>query len=164
MDVPAGFRRENSQQQNFRLFNPLKISTTIDDPSLNKVNHPTQVLELISDHKLNQLSSESLQTQQQDSETSTTNPISTTHTSTSLGIPLVRSVDKVSSSLPKHISMTEEFLRTCVGFRRIDTLKQHLQSLYQPTISLDKTTPDAVLDVGYFATLRKKNRSTTPVP
>ena len=36
--------------------------------------------------------------------------------------------------------------------------------MYQPTISIDKTTPDAVLDPGYFAMLRKNYRSTTPVP
>jgi hypothetical protein len=79
-------------------------------------------------------------------------------------IPLVRSVDKVSSTLPQVISMSEDFIRGCVGFRRIDTLKQNLNLLYQQTIRLDKTPPDAILDPGVFATMRKKPRNTVPVP
>jgi hypothetical protein len=60
--------------------------------------------------------------------------------------------------------MTEDYLRSCVGYRRIDTLKKNLACLYQPTITLDHTPPDAILDPGYYATLRKKDRSTVPVP
>ena len=36
--------------------------------------------------------------------------------------------------------------------------------LYQPTVTLDHTPPDAFLDPGYYATQRKKDSSTTPVP
>jgi len=43
-------------------------------------------------------------------------------------------------------------------------LKRHLKDLYQPTIHLDNTPPDAILDPGYLATLHKKDRNTTPVP
>jgi hypothetical protein len=79
-------------------------------------------------------------------------------------IPIFRSVDKVSSSLPHTISMTEDYLRSCVGFRCIDTLKRYLKDLYQPTIHLHNTPPDAILDPGYLATLCKKDRNTTHVP
>jgi hypothetical protein len=60
--------------------------------------------------------------------------------------------------------MTEDYLRSCVGYRRIDTLKKYLACLYQPTITLDHTPPDTILDPGFYATLRKKDRSTIPVP
>lgn len=60
--------------------------------------------------------------------------------------------------------MTEDYLRSCVGYRRIDTLKRNLSSLYQPTITLDHTPPDATLEPGYYATMRKKDRNTNPVP
>jgi len=36
--------------------------------------------------------------------------------------------------------------------------------LYQNTVNIDHTPADAVLDEGYFATLKKKDRNTTPVP
>jgi hypothetical protein len=72
-------------------------------------------------------------------------------------VPIVHSVDKVSSSLPKVITMSEDFLRGCVGFRRIDTIKQYLPTLYQETIKLDHTPPHAILDPGHFATMWKKS-------
>ncbi len=55
-------------------------------------------------------------------------------------------------------------IRASVGFRRIDTIKGHLHDLYQDTICLDPTPPDAILDKGDLATLRKTPRNTTPVP
>jgi hypothetical protein len=51
-------------------------------------------------------------------------------------IPIVRSVDKVSSSLPKSIMMTEDFLHSCVGFCQVDTLRKHFKQLYQDTVFL----------------------------
>jgi hypothetical protein len=50
-----------------------------------------------------------------------------------------------------------------VGFCHIDSLKQHLSSLYQDTVSLDSLPPDAVLDMGDLATVKKSARNTTPV-
>jgi hypothetical protein len=78
-------------------------------------------------------------------------------------VPIVRSVDKPSSSLPNTIMMNEDSLRACMGFRRVDLVKKNLSTLYQPTISLDNTPADAVLDPGFYASLRKKDRNTTPV-
>jgi hypothetical protein len=74
-------------------------------------------------------------------------------------IPIVRSVDKVSSSLPKSITMMEDFLHSCVGFCGVDTLRKHKQ-LYQDTVSFDNTLPDAVLDTGCYASLSKKDFNT----
>jgi hypothetical protein len=79
-------------------------------------------------------------------------------------IPIIRSVDKPASSIPHTLTVSEDFLRASLGFRRIDTLKRHLNDLYCPTLRLDSTPPDAVLDSGDFATLRKTARNTTPVP
>jgi hypothetical protein len=71
-------------------------------------------------------------------------------------------VDKSSSSFPKVLTFSEDLLRASVGFRRIDSIKQHLSDLYQNTVRLDSLPVDAVLDEGYFATLRMKNRNTVP--
>jgi len=51
-----------------------------------------------------------------------------------------------------------------LGYRCIDTLKQHLPHLYSASICLDPLPPDAVLSHGDFATLRRSARNTTPVP
>jgi hypothetical protein len=62
------------------------------------------------------------------------------------------------------ISMSEDFLRASVGFRCIDTMKQYFHELYIDNIHLDPTLPDAVLDPGDFASMKKKSRNTDPVP
>jgi hypothetical protein len=60
--------------------------------------------------------------------------------------------------------MSEDFLRACVGFRRVDTIKQHLPNLYSDTIRLASLPADAILDSGDLSTIRKSARNTTPVP
>jgi len=153
LDIPAGFRRNTTHQQNYRYTTPPRKSATISNKDLNS-----------SQTIIHDLLLESTSTTPIHSNVSTSNNTSTNSSSLSQHIPLVRSVDKVSSTLPKVISMSEDFIRCCVGFRRIDTLKQHLDHLYQPTVTLDKTPPDAVLDPGDVATMRKKPRNTVPVP
>jgi len=78
-------------------------------------------------------------------------------------VPIVRCVDKPSSSLPSQLTLTEDIIRSSVGFRCIDTIKRFLPHLYQDTIQLDTSPPDAVLDVGAFATLPKQPRNTSPI-
>jgi hypothetical protein len=126
MNVPAGFRRENLQQQNLRLYTPPNkqsiLSTNTDDmiptttPLEDEIHHD-QKENLANETHSNYLSSGEIQINAEETEIPPNNPINTNHSSDSLCIPLVRSVDKVSSSLPKHISMTEDFLCTCVDFR-----------------------------------------------
>ena len=94
----------------------------------------------------------------------TCDTINTTSSHVPVPIPIIRSVDKPASSIPHTLTVSEDFLRASLGFRRIDTLKQYLKDLYCPTLRLDSTPPDAVLDLGDFATLRKTARNTTPVP
>jgi hypothetical protein len=92
------------------------------------------------------------------------NSSNTNSSSDTIHTPLVRAVDKPSTSLPETIMMTEDFIRACVGFCRIDTLKNQFSNLYLNTIRFDKTPEVAVLDQGLLATMRKSDRNTTPVP
>jgi len=156
LDVPAGFRSTTTRSKQLILHTPPRKSAQKNVSCLQ----------------------ESISTPVHDTDHISTTPLHS-NVSTNLGllsnvnhgpddgthpyIPLIRSVDKPSSSLPQNISMSEDYIRSCVGFRRIDTLKRHIQSLYQPTESLDHTPPDAILDPGYYATQRKKDRNTTPV-
>jgi hypothetical protein len=79
-------------------------------------------------------------------------------------LPIICCVDKPSSSLPSRLTLTEDLIRASVGFWRIDSIKQHLSHLYQDTISLDSSPPDAILDMGDMATLKQSSRNTHPVP
>jgi len=152
LDAPAGFRRDPTSSQNYRYATPPRKTSlpSLDDLDLSQFL-PENLLE-------------SDVTTPVHSNVSTTLTPTTTSSIPPSQIPIVRSVDKVSSTLPEVISMSEDFLRGCVGYRRVDTLKQHLDHLYQPTIKLDSTPPDAILDAGDFATMRKKPRNTVPVP
>jgi hypothetical protein len=60
--------------------------------------------------------------------------------------------------------MNEDHIHACIGFRRIDTIKCHLSTLFQDTIHLDSSPSDAVLDKGDLSTIRKTTRNTTPLP
>jgi hypothetical protein len=88
---------------------------------------------------------------------------SSTSSSDSLFIPIVRSVDKLSSSLPSTISMNEDFIRASVGFRSIDTMKKQFANLYQDTVKLDIMPADAILDQRCHATMQKEARNIVPV-
>jgi hypothetical protein len=150
-NVPAGFQRDTNLQQTYRYATPPRKTRQVDNSSID--NNQDQVLDLEDHTALTPVHSNAVST------TSPPMPSS----DPPMHVPIVRSVDKVSSSLPKVITMLEDFLRGCVSFRKIDTLKQHFSSLYQETIKLDKSPPDAILDSGNFATLRKKSRNTSPV-
>jgi hypothetical protein len=84
-----------------------------------------------------------------------THPIPLPDTTSSLRVPLIRCVNKPSSSLPSRITLNEDFIHASVGFRRIDTMKTYLSTLYHDTIKLDSSPSDAVLDRGDLATIRK---------
>jgi hypothetical protein len=88
---------------------------------------------------------------------------SVTNNSSIVSIPILRCVDKPSSSLPSWLTFTEDIIRASVGFCRIDTIKSHLKDLYQDTICLVSTPADAALDEGDLLTIQKTPRNTTPV-
>jgi hypothetical protein len=153
LEVPVGFRHDTNHSQNYRYATPPRKSESIPSIPFESIQH---------------LLDDSLPVSTPDTPVHS-NVSTSADTSTKLPtpppyIPLVRSVDKVSSTLPQVITMSEDFIRGCVGFRRIDTLKHHLNHLYQDTIKLDKTAPDAILDPGDLAMMRKKPKNTTSVP
>ncbi len=95
--------------------------------------------------------------------TVTTSPNPLPNTSSTVQVPILRCIDKPSSSLPSKLTYTEDFLWVSVGFCRIETLKAQLGQLYADTVKLDNLPPDAVLDSGLLANLKKSPRNTTPV-
>jgi hypothetical protein len=149
LEVPAGFRRLNQWQTDVAYHDSLRHST-IDLPSdtLHDDSSTPSLSPDILDVPIPPTSLESGFIQ----------PPLSNH------IPIVHSVDKTSTLIPSVITMNEDFLRASVGFRRVDTIKQHLPVLYQNTIKLDHTPADAVLASGDLANMRKTKRNTTPVP
>jgi hypothetical protein len=155
MEVPAGFRQTSNHARQIRSYNSLKHNTDlssqeilppatqdVDDSLISSLGNLDLQQELISQHSISP----------------------DAHSSVAGNVPIIPSVDKPSSSLPHVITMTEDYLCSSLGFRHIDTIKQHLPDLYCKSDRLDTSPPDAVLDQGDFATIRKSARNTTPVP
>jgi hypothetical protein len=141
-EIPAGFCQQNTlthQIQDLHLSKEPTSSTVLLDPQ-NIISQPEGCLQ---------------------STNNTTSPDSfdsLANDSSNVSAPILRCIDKPSSSLPSHITFTEDFIHASVGFRRID------HSLYKDTILLDTLPPDAILDQGDFANVQKSVRNTTPVP
>jgi len=139
LEVPAGFRQQSNHQRLLSI-------------------HPVPVVENIS----------SGDAPEQIIETSSMDvsvcPDSVTNLSSQLPVPILRCVDKPSSSLTSKITYTEDFVSASVGCCRIDSIKNKLSDLYQNTIAFDSLPPDAVLDNGNFSTLHKTPRNNQAVP
>lgn len=135
LEVPAGFRHQSAHQrllsQSFAPISAIPSPLELPDDSLDC-------------HSVEPIDSQD----------------SVTNSSSMLPVPILRCVDKPSSSL----TFTEDFVCTSVSFRRIESIKQKFSDLYQHTISFDSLPPDAILDNGDFSTLRKTARNTQPVP
>jgi hypothetical protein len=164
LDVPAGFRQLTSTQRHFTTKTPPRKSTdgdqkanTTSDDSFNLFSSLSSTLPPTSD-----LISEDVC----DAATVVTSNVTNSDelsAQTSNFIPIIRSVDKPSSSLPNTMSMSEDYLKSCVGFRRVDTLKRQFSTLYKSSVKFDDTPPDAIINQGQFATMRKKACTTVPV-
>lgn len=126
LNVPAGYRRDTNHQQQIKQFSPpRKLSELDQTTSSTETSEAFDSLQLLSSMMISS-SNDALDVEHSTSVTD--------QSSSQLHIPIVRSVDKASSLLPQNISMTEDFLRACVGFRRVDTLKKNISTLYQSTI------------------------------
>jgi hypothetical protein len=146
LDIPAGFRQDSTLRRQIHDHHLIQI------PQNNTSSLPT-----ISDDIPLELSVD---------DTSLGPPITDScpnNTSTN-HVPILWCGDKVSSSLPSKITFTEDIIRASISFCRIDTIKNHLSDLHQPTICLDHLPEDAIWDAGEVATLHKAPRNTTPVP
>ncbi len=135
-EVPAGFRKLTQHQQDYNchtsVVHPSSQDTSILDNTVIDIEH--------------------IPTPAPTSENLEPNPTPTNASPSIIGTPTIRSVDKPSSSLPRTITISEDFLRSCVGFRRIDTIKQHFNALFEDTIKLASLPADAVLDQGDLST------------
>jgi hypothetical protein len=154
LNVPAGFRSLSKLQQDFRSITPPRRAKSLGDLStLDDIS----ILENFDSKQSNTAPSVPSDSSIISTDVDSRHIVSPTY------IPIIRSVDKVPSSLPKKVSMSEDFIRASVGCRHIEILKKNISHLYQGTITLDKTPQDAVLDSGDFATMRKKDRNTNPI-
>jgi hypothetical protein len=149
LDVPADFRKLNQHQLDYNLQLPLKHQDTIDQTSSVFASSTTDAPTLLPDTNKQILL-------EPDANANTSSFI--------ISLPITRSVDKPSSSLPHTLTMSEDFLHASVGFHRVDTIKQHFHHLNCNMVKLDLLLADAVLDPGALATLRKSFKKFTPVP
>jgi hypothetical protein len=128
LDVPAGFCKSSNLQQNSRtLTPPRKSSKTADLSLLHSSTESRSNISINDDDYPKILSSSNY------ADNAHPNPSSPTE---SIHIPIVRSVDKPSSSLPENILLSEDLLHASVGFHRVDTLKRCFQNLYKTVLEL----------------------------
>jgi hypothetical protein len=141
LNVPAGFRPSSTHQKDFNIFAPpckarsaeaLPLSDLLDTST--NVNS-TSTIDTLSSIDESQ-------------------PSPSTTSYSIAPVPILRCVDKPATSLPSRLTFTEDFLHASVSFRRIDMIKSHLATLYQNTITLDSSPPDAVLYLGDLSNLR----------
>ncbi|MFN9980811.1 MAG: hypothetical protein ACK53Y_12880, partial [bacterium] len=114
LDVPAGFRHLTSTQRHFTTKTPPRRSSTDQDSTQSSMSHPLNLCSSLSSDDITVVTSNLTSTDSA--------PIPS---SIPTFIPILRSVDKPSSSLPDTISMSKDFIKACVGFRLIETLKKH---------------------------------------
>jgi len=151
LEVPAGFRRDNN------LLRTVKDAQLYESAQYSDINDQEDTLPFV------------LQSTDESCPNSDTISVSSTDTTVHMDntsnrrVPILRCIDKASSSIPSRLTLSEDFIRASMGFRRVDTLKRNLSTLYQDTITLDTQPCDAILDPGDLATLRKTPRNTTPV-
>jgi len=116
LNVPAGFRQPTHTQRLFvSKIPPRDASAESTGPDISsdgvQLHHLSTDEDTVITSNLSSLPSGQLQCEDSDF------------------IPIIRSVDKPSSSLPSHIAMSEDFIRSSVGFRKFDTLKKHFSQL-----------------------------------
>jgi len=150
LEVPAGFRQMPNHNKD--LLSHLRSNHVEFDSSSVSPIMPSALQEKVSNLGMSS-SGEANETQPTTQSSSTTD-----------FVPIIRSVDKPSSTLPHNITVSEDFMRASMGFRRLDTVKKLFKDLYSDTLHLDSTPADAILDLGDVATMHKKPRNTTPVP
>jgi hypothetical protein len=162
LDVPAGVRNANNFQRQVHDYHLGNMALSDISP----LSEESDSLSTSSPLQLSSVDTTHVPTLQESyvNETIAPTPSLATDSSSTVHVPILRCADKPSTSLPSRITYIEDFIRASVGFRRIDTMKKFLTSLYKDTISLDTLPPDAVLDAGDLATMRKSSWNTNPVP
>jgi len=116
-DVPAGFQKTTQHQQNILHSKQLTAEHQFShDSSLDTIDTASS-------------SSLPLKPSSQQVSTSDTNL-----SSNSVYSPIIRSVDKPSSSLPHIITLSDDYLRASVGFRWTDSIHKDFSALYQDTV------------------------------
>jgi hypothetical protein len=109
LGVPAGFRCENTTQSNFRHHvNTLLASPPVVDPMFGDPI-PSDPLCLHSNSTLTEPLTSSAYTQD--------DPTILPPLTSQVQVPILRCVDKPSSSLPSRLTFTEDSVRANVGFR-----------------------------------------------
>jgi hypothetical protein len=153
-DVPAGFQQSSNHQQMFQLYTPPRKSEGSGNIEKSCEDISFSLLSELKDTPIHSnKSSECHITSTSDTHIINDNECTGNPCCASSNTRIIHSVDKQLLSISKIVQVNEDFLRACVGFCRVDTLKKYLNILHQPTLRLDNTPADAILDPGFYASL-----------
>ncbi len=130
LDVPAGFCQSNDFQKNFlNVPHQKKTRAASESISFDLLDASLDSTTISNDHST--ISNDG-------------KPTSDTNDCSTVTVPILWYVDKPSSSLPSVLTLTQRIIHSCVAFRRINTIKQHLQTLYHDTVSVDLSPTNTV--------------------
>lgn len=114
-EVPAGFHQHTEFQRDLRHYLLNTVGAVSSDDNADN-------FQLLL----------SIETSSDDQEAT---PTSLPQHTSMVQVPILRCIEKPSSSLPSSFTFTEDSIHANVGFRQIDTIKHHLHNLYQKTPS-----------------------------
>ena len=125
-----------------------------DDPEMQQVNH----------HPLNPHENQPLDPilKMKMAPTDVSLPNQPESHSTAQAAPTVLPVDRVNSSLPKTVSITQDVLRKSVGFLDTKVLLRNLKDIGTDTIHVPDFSENPTIDPGMTASMKSKRRNTTP--
>ena len=72
--------------------------------------------------------------------------------------------ETINSSIPKHITMTTDFINQSTGFYNTKTLLKYFNQLSKPTVSISTIDKEHTIDEGMAATMQSRKRNNTPLP
>ena len=78
--------------------------------------------------------------------------------------PIIRTVDKVSSTVPKTVIFTLEDLRRNIGFLSPDRYIQAMKFCAQPTVKMFTNDREPILNLGEVTTIARGRQNKIPTP
>ena len=78
--------------------------------------------------------------------------------------PIIRPIDRISSGIPAHLTMSLDTFTKSVGFLNVSRILKNMKTVAQPTLTISNLGRDPVRDPGEMATMPRRPHNTTPIP
>ena len=76
-------------------------------------------------------------------------------------IPPILPQDRINSSVPKHITLSKDFIIQATGFHKSDFLLKHFNTISEKTVTISQVDKNPEIDEGEVATLHSRRKNKT---